>query len=115
MAGHLTEDDFQNAEDERFVRASNDVETSNDTNLNIFEGDIILDDYDYHYDITTNENKIWPKSGDVVIVPITFPSDASLQEKADIARVVREFANKTCIRYPINVTFRTMLAIQIKA
>ena len=66
--------------------------------MEVFEGDIILDDYDYVGEVTTDVKKKWPKSGDVVIIPFTFPADASEQERADIARTVQEFESKTCIR-----------------
>ena len=66
--------------------------------MDIFEGDIILDDYDYIGDVTTDLNRKWPKTGDVVIIPFTFPDDASEQERADIVRTVQEFEMKTCIR-----------------
>ena len=44
-----------------------------------------------------NPNLKWPKIGDHVVVPITFPSTASTQDKADIAHVINEFEEKTCI------------------
>ena len=66
--------------------------------MEVFEGDIILDDYDYVDEVTTDVKKKWPKTGDVVIIPFTFPEDASEQERADIARTVQEFQTKTCIR-----------------
>ena len=47
MGGHLTEADFLNAKDERFFRESTNVESTNDNDLSIFEGDIILEDDNY--------------------------------------------------------------------
>ena len=48
--------------------------------------------------MTTDENKKWPKLGEYVVVPFTFPSSSSEQQKADVARTVVEFRNKTCVR-----------------
>ena len=71
---------------------------NNDSSSQLFEGDMLLDNYDYIGEVITNVNRKWPKVGEVVIVPFTFPSDASEQQRADIARVVQEFESKTCIR-----------------
>ena len=49
-------------------------------------------------DVTTIKDKKWPKTNEFVTIPFTFPSTASKQDKADIARVVKEFERKTCIR-----------------
>ena len=49
-------------------------------------------------DVTTIMDKKWPKINDTVTIPFTFPSSATKQDKADIARVVKEFESKTCIR-----------------
>jgi hypothetical protein len=41
----------------------------------------------------------WPKSEDGhVYIPFSFPSTATKDEKAAIARTVTEFNNNTCIR-----------------
>ena len=98
LGGKLTPTDFENANKAAFQRIAKGVETNNDSSLEIFEGDIILDDYDYIGEVTTDVNRKWPKTGDVVIIPFTFPDDASEQERADIARTVQEFEMKTCIR-----------------
>ena len=90
--------DYENAKNVTFQRIAKGFETNNDSDLEIFEGDIILDDYDYTGEVTTDVDKKWPKNGDVVIIPFTFPADASEQERADIARAVQEFESKTCIR-----------------
>ena len=76
-------------------------EVNNDTE-DVFEGDIILDSPrqgGVFEDVTTIKDRKWPKRNDLVTIPFTFPSSASKQDKADIARVVKEFERKTCIRY----------------
>ena len=98
MGGTLSEVDYQNAENGTFHRVVDGFEMNNDSSPNIFQGDIFLDELDFIGEVTTNIDKKWPKTGDVVIVPFTFPSDATKQQKADIATVVKEFGSKTCIR-----------------
>ena len=49
-------------------------------------------------DVINNPDTKWPKIQGYVIVPFTFPRLASKQDKADIAHVVTEFEEKTCIR-----------------
>ena len=76
-------------------------EVNNDTE-DVFEGDIMLDSPrqgGVFEDVTTIKDRKWPKVNDLVTIPFTFPSSASKQDKADIARVVKEFERKTCVRY----------------
>ena len=96
QSGRLSSSDYQNAEERRFVRTPTITETNDANDVDIFEGDIISSDEDYDLDLTTDENKKWPTIGQYVVVPFTFPSTATEQEKADIARMVIEFKNKTC-------------------
>ena len=101
LGGRLTQTDYENAKNSTFQRIAKGFEMNNDSSPNIFEGDIVLDDFDYVGEVTTDIERKWPKSGEFVIIPFTFPPDASEQQRADIARVVREFETKTCIRYKI--------------
>ena len=104
FGGELTEDDFRNANDPQYSHKAIGAEFNNDTE-NLFEGDIIKDvnnaDYDYNYfdDVTTSLDAKWPKSNNTVIIPYTFPSLVSPQDKADIAHAISEFHEKTCIRF----------------
>ena len=42
----------------------------------------------------------WPKSADgLVRVPYKIPSGLSRERRGDIAKAVKEFKDKTCIRY----------------
>ena len=49
-------------------------------------------------DVTLRKDAKWPVVNDIITIPYTFPSTATKQDKADIARVVKEFETKTCIR-----------------
>ena len=60
--------DYENAKNVTFQRIAKGFETNNDSDLEIFEGDIILDDYDYTGEVTTDVEKKWPKNGNVVII-----------------------------------------------
>ena len=96
--GRLSIFDFQNAEDPRFIRIPKISENINSNIPDIFEGDILSDELDYEHQLISNESMLWPKIGEYVVVPYTFPSTALESEKAEIARMVLEFRNKTCIR-----------------
>ena len=104
LGGRLTQTDYENAKNFTFQRIAKGFEMNNDSSPNIFEGDIVLDDFDYVGEVTTDIERKWPKSGEFVIIPFTFPPDASEQQRADIARVVLEFETKTCIRYKTKIT-----------
>ena len=90
--------DYRNAQNATFHRTPKGFEMNNDRSIEIFEGDMLLDNYDYIGEVIIDVNRKWPKVGEVVIVPYTFPFYASEQQRADIARVVQEFESKTCIR-----------------
>ena len=98
LGGSLSEEDYQNAENGTYYRIATGFEMNNDSSLNIFQGDILLDELDFLGEVTTNSNKKWPKTGEFVILPFTFPSGATKNHKADIAKVVQELESKTCIR-----------------
>ena len=97
----MSASDFRNAEDERFYRIPEALNHNANNDSEMFEGDILLEEADsgYNAQLITDINKKWPKVGEYVIVPFTFPSTASDQAKADIARMVLEFRTKTCVRY----------------
>ena len=100
FGGELTEEDFVNAANPQFVRPTFGGEENHDTE-NVFEGDIIMESLEESFgfdDVTTLKDKKWPKVNDTVILPFTFPSSTSKEDKADIARVIKEFEQKTCIR-----------------
>ena len=105
QTGRLSNIDFLNAEDERFHRIPQLLKLNDDNDSAIIEGDILSDqeDTDYISEIISNADKKWPKIGEYVYVPFTFPSTASEQAKADIARVVLEFRNNTCIWYVLGI------------
>ena len=91
--GHLTDEDFSNAVNAEFNLPPN---TSDVFDQDLFEGDIELDGIG---DVTNITKRKWPKADDgYVYIPISFPTTASVKEKAAIARTIIEFANKTCIR-----------------
>ena len=96
--GELTEEDFNNADKEQFSREPVGAETNEDVE-NLFEGDIIIDGGLHGFDdVTTRLDAKWPKVNKTVTIPDTFPSDATVEQKADIAHVIKEFERKTCIR-----------------
>ena len=96
--GELTEEDFSNADKEQFSREPVGAETNDDIE-NLFEGDIILDGgLNGLDDVTTKLEAKWPKIDETVTIPYTFPTIATVEQKADIAHVIKEFETKTCIR-----------------
>ena len=95
VGGILFEEDYENSENESIISATDKAHYSEN---GLFEGDIIRDERQGEA-INIAQRK-WPKSDDgFVNVPISFPSFASKDEKAAIARVITEFKNNTCIRY----------------
>ena len=95
VGGILSEEDYENSENESIISATDKAHYSEN---GLFEGDIIRDER-LGEAINIAQRK-WPKSDDgFVDVPISFPSFASKEEKAAIARVITEFKNNTCIRY----------------
>ena len=98
FGGELSEEDFSNANNPRYIRESFGGEDNDDIE-GVFQGDIIIPDDDTGFDdVTTLKDKKWTKVNEIVTLPYTFPSTASKEDKADIARVVKEFELKTCIR-----------------
>ena len=57
--------------------------------------------------LTTSDPQVtgrwkWPKSADgLVRVPYKIPSGLSKERRGDIAKTVKEFKDKTCIRYTL--------------
>ena len=99
FGGELSEEDFSNANNPLYIRESFGGEDNDDIE-GVFQGDIIIPDDDTGFDdVTTLKDKKWPKVNELVTLPYTFPSTASKEDKADIARVVKEFEQKTCIRW----------------
>ena len=98
MGGTLTQENYRNAENGTFHRIAYGFEMNNDSSPNIFQGDILHDELDLIGEVTPSIDKKWPKTGNFVVVTFTFPSDATKQQKADIAKVVKEFGSETCIR-----------------
>ena len=99
FGGVLTQQDFANADKEEFSREAVGAEMNEDSE-NLFEGDIILENGDAGHlaDVTTRIDAKWPKVDDTVTIPYTFSSDATEEQRADIAHVINEFQRKTCIR-----------------
>ena len=105
FGGELSEEDFSNANNPQYIRESFGGEDNDDIEA-VFEGDIMMpDDNTGLDDVTTLKDKKWPKVDEIVTLPYTFPSTASKEDKADIARVVKEFELKTCIRFVCNTLF----------
>ena len=55
LGGRLTQADYENAKNSTFQRIAKGFEMNNDSSPNIFEGDIVLDDFDYVGEVTTNQ------------------------------------------------------------
>ena len=97
--GSLSDEDFMHALDPNFV----DTKEIHDENMdpNLFEGDI--ENYNEETaaarSVVTGQQWKWPKKNGIVSVPFTFPSGLDSKTKAEIARVVQEYKDKTCIRY----------------
>ena len=99
--GSLSPEDFEEAENADYSKQEDHDE---DGNAGLFEGDIQLNEEDR----TAMDNGIslrevvgsrkWPNVDGIVKVPYTFPRGLSSSRRRDIARVVQEFEEKTCIR-----------------
>ena len=102
--GSLSPKDFDNA---MTMDSSGEGDQDEDGSATLFEGDIDLtaDDRDAMdrgielREVVGSASRKWPKANGVVTVPFTMPNGLSSSRKADIAKVVQEFAQKTCIRY----------------
>ena len=93
--------DFKNAENPSFLDdATEDEFMLNDLDVAmLFEGDI---EYDSNEDLpgfgNIADRKWKPKVGPFVQIPYTFPDTTSARDKAEIAKTVKEFRTKTCIK-----------------
>jgi len=125
--GHITEQDFENG---RKI----DLETERPKGTNPLAR--AIDEYgggNYEGDIMLNEEELaimggrkrslekrllsfaghWPRNGSVVNVPYTTDdwNTFSTSEKANIARAIEEYDNKTCIRFIERTTENDYIAI----
>ena len=90
--GMLMPEDFKNVGN----RHNEDNPEDEDRNPDFYEGDCEdckAEDRDAVF------NKTWPKGQDgLVTVPYTIPSDFSSKNKEDLAKVITEYEEKTCVR-----------------
>lgn len=101
--GSLTEEDFTNGAN--MVTTDQEVHDE-DLSTDLFEGDITLNDEDRAAleegidlrEVVGQSRRKWPATNGIVNVPYAFPSDMPRVRRAAVARVVQEFATKTCIR-----------------
>ena len=101
--GHLTDENFEDANE---IPISNDMDHDEDLSSDLFEGDVILNDEERAaledgIDLreVVQSHKKWSITNGIVKVPYTFPSGLDRATKAEIAKVIKEFKTKTCIRY----------------
>jgi hypothetical protein len=94
-------EDYRNAENPMFVNiATGDELTLNAENGTIlFEGDLVFDNNDELADFVASTTFKWnTKVEPFLLIPYTFPAGLSVQNKAQIAKTVREFRIKTCVK-----------------
>jgi len=104
----LTQEDFDYVDSEEYkLKINNEEEHDEDLSDSLFEGDIQLSEEERQ---VLEERGIpglrevtgrwkWPKSADgLVRVPYKIPSGLSKERRGDIAKTVKEFKDKTCIR-----------------
>jgi hypothetical protein len=99
--GTLDIEDYRNAENPMFVNiATGDELTLNAENGTIlFEGDLVFDNNDELADFVASTTFKWnTKVEPFLLIPYTFPAGLSVQNKAQIAKTVREFRIKTCVK-----------------
>ena len=102
--GALTDQNFENANSPDFD--SDKTEHDEDSDQDLFEGDIQGDKEALRAirssvtsrEVLGHEGKKWPKYNGVVAVPYTFPSSMSSNSQDELAKVITEFADKTCIK-----------------
>ena len=99
----LTEEEFKKALTV-FRNEVDDGQTEESDAAGLFEGDIVLPDgtdpEEAMREVTKDDGKKWAKSDDgLVRVPYTIPGGLDEYGRWAIARVVQEYAAKTCIRY----------------
>ena len=86
-----------------YLISKNEIALNNLSIPGIFEGDIEYDtDHDLG-DIVSQTVRKWnTKSGPFVIIPYTIPSKLTQKQRVQIAKAIREFRTKTCIKYMYN-------------
>ena len=99
--GTLNIDDYRNAENPSFISvATGDELTLNaDNSTLLFEGDLEFENDDELSDFVTSTTLKWnTKVEPFLLIPYTIPAGLSVQNKAQIAKTVREFRIKTCVK-----------------
>lgn len=116
--GSLSDDDFLNALSYDFDDNEPDHDEDNDPDL--YEGDIQGDKEELraaralvnNREVVGHPGMKWPKSNGLVKVPYTIPSSLTDKTtKSEIARVIQEYAEKTCIRLVKRTTERNYIHI----
>jgi len=112
----LTLDDFEYAESDHYLNITANEVPIDETCGDLFEGDIELseDQKDalksrgLRSGLSTKDSKVelakldkWPKdsSDGLVKIPLKLPTGLTPKQRADFAKAVLEFKNKTCIRF----------------
>ena len=100
--GSLDDEDFLNALSKNFLN-NEPPEHDEDSDPGAFEGDIQGDKEELRALMNNREvvkGRKWPKINGQIIVPYTIPSTLkNKQTKGEIAKVIQEYKDKTCIRY----------------
>ena len=91
-SGHLIPEDFKDVGNRKNVDSGHDE----DGNPDYYEGDVVQGDgkdvRDAHFE------RLWPKVNGLVSVPFTIPSYLPQSNRHDLASVITEFEEKTCVR-----------------
>ena len=105
--GSLSDEDYLKAFDTDFDE--NEPDHDEDSDPELFEGDIQGDKEELraaralvnNREVVAHPGKKWPKnSNGKIIVPYTIPSTLKDKTtKGEIAKVIQEYKDKTCIRY----------------
>ena len=101
----LDETDFSNGDKIDMNAQNGDRLQHSMENSGLFEGDIILSDEEIakmsqngYRSATTRRDRKWEKRGSTVQVPYVLSSSYDEEERASIARAIKEYQSKTCIR-----------------
>ena len=90
--GHLNPADFKDVGNRQSLDSGHDE----DGNPDFYEGDVVhaggKDERDAHFE------RLWPKVNGFVSVPFTIPSYFPQSNRNDLANVITEFEEKTCVR-----------------
>jgi len=123
----LTAEDFEYAESAEFQNEiANEEDHDEDGSASLFEGDIEMSDAEQRQALMDRgipglrevvRTQKWPKSADgFVRIPYKVPSGLSRKRRAAIAQAVREYDQKTCIRFvPYNNERRRYINIVTNA